>query len=50
MRTTRILYFAGVLAIGIAGWLISTRTSLNAQQPAPVNVKPGEIGGVVINS
>jgi hypothetical protein len=54
MRTTRILYFAGLLAIGMAGCLIVTWTSLNAQQSAPVNgpvnVKPGEIGGTVSSS
>ncbi len=50
MRTTRFLYFAGVVALGIAGCLIATRTSLNAQQPAPVNVKPGDIGGMVSSS
>jgi hypothetical protein len=50
MRTTRSLYFAGLVAIGIAGYLTITRTSLNAQQNAPVNVKPGEIGGVVSSS
>jgi len=50
MRTTRSLYFAGLVAIGIAGYLTITRTSLNAQQNVPVNVKPGEIGGVVSSS
>jgi hypothetical protein len=50
MRTTRSLYFAGLVAIGIAGYLTITRTSLNAQQNAPVNVKAGEIGGVVSSS
>src|ERR1700689_4798222 len=50
MRTTRSLYFAGLVAIGIAGYLTITRTSLNAQQNSPVNVKAGEIGGVVSSS
>jgi hypothetical protein len=47
MRTTRFLFFAVLVAIGIALCLIATRTSLKAQQSAPVNVKPGDIGGVV---
>ncbi len=50
MRTTRSLYFAGLVAIGIAGYLTITRTSLSAQQNAPVNVKANEIGGVVTSS
>src|SRR6202167_4720280 len=50
MRTTRFLYFAGLVAVGVAGCLIATRTSLNAQQSTPVNVKPGEIGGTVSSS
>ena len=47
MRTTRSLCFAGLVAIGIAGYLITTRTRLNAQQNAPVKIKPDDIGGVV---
>jgi hypothetical protein len=47
MRTTRILYFACLFALGIAGCLLITRITLNAQQSPPMNVKPGDIGGVV---
>jgi len=50
MRITRILYFAGLVALGIAGGLIITRITLNAQQGAAVNVKPGDIGGMVSSS
>ncbi len=50
MRTARILYFAGAVAIGLAGYLIATRTSLNAQQTGTVKVKPTDIGGVVSSS
>ena len=49
MRTSRLLYFAGIVAIGIAGVFIATRTSLNAQQSA-AQVKPGAISGVVSSS
>jgi hypothetical protein len=47
MRTTRFAYFAGLVAIGIAGCLITMRTSLNAQQNATVKIKAADIGGVV---
>ena len=36
--------------MGIAGCLIVTRTTLNAQQSAAVKVKPDDIGGVVSSS
>jgi hypothetical protein len=50
MQTTRLLYCSGAAALAIAGVLIATRTSLNAQQSAPAQVKPGEIAGVVSSS
>ncbi len=40
MRTAPFLYFAGAVAIGLAGYLIATRTSLNAQQTGLVKVNP----------
>src|SRR5271170_1075954 len=45
MRTSRLLYF-GVVAVGIAGYLFTARTNLNAQNAA-VKIKPDDIGGVV---
>ncbi|MGD1093244.1 MAG: carboxypeptidase-like regulatory domain-containing protein [Bryobacteraceae bacterium] len=48
MRTARLLYF-GVVAVGIAGYLFTTRTNLNAQN-TPVKIKPDDIGGVVSSS
>ncbi len=50
MRTSRFLYFCGVAVIGLAGYLLTTRTQLNAQQSAAVKVNPGDIGGVVASS
>ncbi len=47
MWTTRILYFAGAAALGIAGYLVTARTGLEAQQGAPVSMGSNEIGGVV---
>ncbi len=47
MRTSRLLYFGAVAAIAIAGFLITTRTQLNAQQSAAVKISPSDIGGVV---
>src|SRR5579863_7202913 len=50
MRTTRILYLAGLVVMAIAACLIMTRITLNAQQSTAMNVKPGDIGGVVSSS
>ena len=50
MRTSKFLYFCGVALIGLAGYLLTARTQLNAQQSAAVKVKPGDIGGVVSSS
>src|SRR5580704_3817491 len=50
MLTTRPLCFAGAVAIAIAGYLVTTRNDLNAQQNAPVKIKADDIGGVVSSS
>jgi hypothetical protein len=50
MRTNQSLYLASLVAIGIAGCLVTTRTSLNAQQTPQVKIKPADIGGVVSSS
>ncbi|PYU26997.1 MAG: hypothetical protein DMG30_00580 [Acidobacteria bacterium] len=50
MRRARILYIAGIVAIAITGYLITVRTSLNAQQRASVQVGANDIGGVVSSS
>jgi hypothetical protein len=50
MRMNRLLLFAGLVAIGVAGYLTGSRNYLNAQQPAAVKIKPGDIGGVVTSS
>src|SRR5438445_36640 len=48
MRRARVLYIAGIVAIAIAGYLITIRTSLNAQrQRASVQVGANDIGEVV---
>ena len=47
MRRARILYFGGAMVIAIAGYLMTARTSLHAQQRASVQVGPNDIGGVV---
>jgi hypothetical protein len=49
MRLKKLLYFAGVAILAIAGVLVATRTRLNAQSAA-AQVKPNEIAGVVSSS
>jgi hypothetical protein len=50
MRMNRFLCFSGIAAIFIGGFLFETRTTLNAQQTAPVKISPADIGGVVSSS
>ncbi len=51
MRRARVLYFGGAVLIAIAGYLITARTSLHAQQQrASVQVGANDIGGVVSSS
>ncbi|HYT06203.1 MAG TPA: carboxypeptidase-like regulatory domain-containing protein, partial [Rugosimonospora sp.] len=50
MRRARVLYFGGAVLIAIAGYLITARTSLHAQQRASVQVGANDIGGVVSSS
>src|SRR5437879_8772003 len=51
MRRGRVLYFGGAVLIAIAGYLITARTSLHAQQQrASVQVGANDIGGVVSSS
>ncbi|HEY6340024.1 MAG TPA: carboxypeptidase-like regulatory domain-containing protein [Bryobacteraceae bacterium] len=50
MLKTRSFFFATALAVGIAGYLVTTRTELNAQSGAQVKTKADEIGGVVSSS
>ena len=51
MRIARALYFAGAVAVIIAGYLMTARTGLHAQQKAAaVQVGPNDIGGVVSSS
>jgi hypothetical protein len=50
MRIVRFLYFVGVVAVAIAGYLITARTNLNAQQAASLKIKASDIGGVVASS
>ena len=50
MRTLRFLYVSGVVAVGIAGYLVTMRTRLHAQQSAPVQIGADDIGGVVSSS
>jgi len=56
MRTSRLLYCTGALAIGLAGTIVATLTHLNAQQSAAsrqvaaVKIGPYAIGGVVSSS
>ena len=45
MRRARVLYFGGAVLIAIAGYLITARTSLHAQQRASVQVGANDIGG-----
>jgi hypothetical protein len=52
MRSARLLYISGAVAVAIAGYVFTTHSSLNAQQQAAsdVKVKPADIGGVVASS
>ena len=50
MRIARALYFGGAVAAIIAGYLMTARTGLHAQQNAAVQVGPNDIGGVVSSS
>ncbi|HLK50273.1 MAG TPA: carboxypeptidase-like regulatory domain-containing protein [Bryobacteraceae bacterium] len=50
MRIGRVLFSSGVAALGIAGYLITTRGNVNAQQPAAVKIDADDIGGVVTSS
>src|SRR5258708_179037 len=50
MRTVRILNFAGVVAIGIAGYVFVTGVDVDAQQTAPVKIKGNDFGGIVSSS
>ncbi len=50
MRTARFLYFGGVIAIGLAAYVITSRNPLGAQQTAPVKVQANDIGGSVASS
>ena len=50
MLKARSICFATAVALGIAGYLVTTRTDLNAQQGAQVKIKADDIGGVVSSS
>ena len=50
MRIARFFYLGGVVALVTAGYLITTRTNLSAQQPAAVKIDGDDIGGVVASS
>lgn len=51
MRRARILSFGVAMVIGVAGYLLTARANLNAQQKgASVQVGPNDIGGVVSSS
>ncbi len=47
MRIARLLCVGCVVAVTIAGYLLTVRTGLHAQQGAAVSVGPSDIGGVV---
>ena len=49
MRYSKLLGIPAIAVIGIAACLI-IHTSLNAQQSAPVKIKPSDIGGVISSS
>jgi hypothetical protein len=49
MRISRLLYIGGVVVIGIAGTLMTTRTHVQAQT-ASVQIDANDIGGVVSSS
>jgi len=50
MKSSKVLYFGSVVALVIAGYLITTNTHLAAQQTAAVKIKANDIGGVVSSS
>ena len=50
MRSTRLLYIGGAVAMGIAGYLLTARTGLHAQQGAPTSSGANDIGGSVSSS
>ncbi len=50
MLTSRLVVLAGAAAIGIAAYMASTQSGLNAQQSTQVKVKADEIGGMVSSS
>src|ERR1700683_280498 len=50
MRTARFLFVGGAVAIGIAGYLVTARTHVHAQQAASVRIKADDIGGIVTSS
>jgi len=50
MQIAKFLCFSGMVAIGVAGYLITTESHLAAQQSAPVKIKADDIGGVVSSS
>jgi len=50
MQIAKILCFGGIIAVGIAGYLITTESHLAAQQSPPVKIKADDIGGVVASS
>ena len=49
MKFARFLCF-GIIAVAIAGYLVTTETKLSAQQSPAVKIKPNDIGGVVSSS
>src|SRR6202050_5135205 len=50
MRRFRLLYIGGAVVVGIAGYLLTARTGLHAQQGAPVSIGANDIGGSVSSS
>jgi len=52
MKTTRLLYLAGTIAVGAGMYFAAWMTRLHAQQPAgePVKIDNDDIGGVVSSS
>jgi hypothetical protein len=49
MRTSRLLYVLGTVAVGFGLYWAASRTELNAQQET-VKIKPTDIGGVVTSA
>ena len=43
-------YIAGLMAVGITGYLFTVRTNVNAQQPASLKMDSDDIGGVVAST